>query len=166
MSMMAARIVVLRIVSPIIPAIETDAVERLWLVGSNRWREYRLPATGAPVAVQFITTATVGGTAYALCVFWGLGGDRATPDAATYAGLLNWLQTNGYLVASWPTNLDASGNLLTAAIDADAGVAATNVKAVWPSAWHLYQPSDWIGYVMGNPAPSPTGARCVAEWAA
>lgn len=150
---MAARIAVFKTASPILPTVANavtidDGVERLWLT-VDTWREYRHP-NGNPIILEKLASVTIATVTYVLVIIWALGNTRDAIDTTLYPGVLAAIVASGDLVANWVTNFD--GNfLLTAALDADVGVAATQVKLVWPASW------------LTPIAATPSAARCIGN---
>lgn len=151
-NVMAARIVVFKSQSPIVPQTAsatsiTDGAERPWLPGGDMtWREYRHP-NGNPIVVFQVASVTIASVTYTLCILWGLG---ATPDAidpTLYPGVLAALRSAGVIQADWATSWDGQ-NLLTPSLDADAGAAAVQVKANWPATWVTSGSARCVGRIV------------------
>lgn len=137
MTVMAARIAVFKTATPILPTIANavtvdDGIERFWHALDD-WREYRHP-NGNPILLYKVASVTISATTYVLTVIWALGNTRDAIDATLYPGVLAAIVASGDLVANWLTSFDGT-NLLTPALDADLGVAAVQVKLVWPASW-------------------------------
>lgn len=137
MSVMAARIAVFKTAAPLLPTVAnavtiSDGKERLYHTLDD-WREYRHP-NGNPILLYKVASVTISATTYVLCIIWALGPTRDTIDTTLYPGVLAAIVASGDLVANWVTSFDGA-NLLTPALDADNGTAATQVKAAWPASW-------------------------------